>query len=155
VVSEVVEGSTSMLAEKFFLVLETIISRRDPDEAPFMRNSRHVPVRLPANDFLSRRSGNVLHTQRSLRSTWARVPEEKPMRRDVLSKLANLPDDQRAVLLLVAVEDLSYSAAANVLNISTSAVMSCLSQAREKLRRENEGHADVTSSNIIKLRALK
>ncbi len=77
------------------------------------------------------------------------------MRRAVLSKLAKLPDDQRAVLLLVAVEDLSYSAAAKVLNIPIDAVMSCLSQAREGLQAQIEGRADVASSNIVRLRALK
>ena len=39
------------------------------------------------------------------------------MYQDVLNKLAKLPEDQRAVLLLVAVEDLSYADAAKVLNI--------------------------------------
>jgi hypothetical protein len=56
-VSRVIQGSTSMLAEKFFLVLETIISRRHSGEAPrVMSNSPHVPVELPANDLLQRRS---------------------------------------------------------------------------------------------------
>src|SRR5262245_44457732 len=98
-----------MLAEKFLLVLETIISRRHSGEASrVMSNSPHVPVKLPASDFLPLRSRGVLRAQGLLRSTWAGVPEA--MRRDVLSKLAKLPDDQLAVLLLVAVEGLSCSA---------------------------------------------
>jgi RNA polymerase sigma-70 factor (ECF subfamily) len=40
------------------------------------------------------------------------VQEQKLIYQDVLDKLARLPDDQRAVLLLVAVEDLSYADAA-------------------------------------------
>jgi hypothetical protein len=38
-----------MLAEKFFLVLETLIRRRgDPDESPrVVSTSPHIPVRLP------------------------------------------------------------------------------------------------------------
>jgi hypothetical protein len=38
-----------MLAEKFFLVLETIISRIYPDGGPSVVSaSRHVPVKLPS-----------------------------------------------------------------------------------------------------------
>lgn len=54
--------------------------------------------------------------------------------RDVLSGLDTLPEEQRSVLLLVAVEDLSYEEAARVLGVPTGTVMSRLSRAREKLR---------------------
>ena len=47
------------------------------------------------------------------------------------------------MLLLVAVEDLSYADAARVLNIPIGTVMSRLSRAREKLQQEIEGTADV------------
>ena len=77
------------------------------------------------------------------------------MYRDVLDKLAKLPEDQRAVLLLVAVEDLSYADAAKVLDIPIGAVMSRLSRAREKLQQEIEGTADDASRNVVKLRSLK
>src|SRR5215471_16420279 len=90
VLSRIIERSTSMLAEKFFLVLETIINRRHSDEAPrVVSNSPHVPVQLPANVFFPRRSGGVLRGEGLLRSTCAGVPEEKP----ILRKLAKLPDD--------------------------------------------------------------
>jgi RNA polymerase sigma-70 factor (ECF subfamily) len=145
-----------MLAEKFFLVLETIISRRHSDDATgLMRNSAHIPVKLPAKEFLLRRSRGALRAQGVLRSTSAGISEEKPVRRDVLNRLAKLPDDQRAVLLLVAVEDLSYSAAAKVLNIPIDVVISCLSQAREGLRQEIEARADVASTNTATLRRPK
>jgi DNA-directed RNA polymerase specialized sigma24 family protein len=144
-----------MLAEKFFLVLETIISRRHSDEAPrVVSNSPHVPVQLPANDFFPRRSGGVLRGEGLLRSASASVPEEKPMRRDILRKLAKLPDDQRAVLRLVAVEGFSHSAAAQMLDLPIG-VTSCPSQAHETLQREIEAPADVASSNIVRLRMLK
>jgi Sigma-70, region 4 len=144
-----------MLAEKFILVLETIMSRIHSDDACFMSNSPHIPIELPAHDFLSPRTECVLRARRLPGSPLAYAPEEKPLRRDVLSKLAELPDDQRAVLLLVAVEGLSYSAAAKVLNIPIDAVLSCLSGARERLKREIEGRADAALSNIVRLRTLK
>jgi RNA polymerase sigma factor (sigma-70 family) len=54
--------------------------------------------------------------------------------RDVLAGLDALPEDQRSVLLLVAVEDLSYAEVARVLGIPVGTVMSRLSRARERMR---------------------
>jgi RNA polymerase sigma-70 factor (ECF subfamily) len=54
--------------------------------------------------------------------------------RDVLRALAALPEEQRAVLLLVGVEDLSYQEAARVLGVPIGTVMSRLSRGRERLR---------------------
>ena len=83
------------------------------------------------------------------------VQEQKLMYQDVLDKLARLPEDQRAVLLLVAVEDLSYADAAKVLDIPIGTVMSRLSRAREKLQQEIEGTADGTTKNVVQLRSMK
>jgi len=82
----------------------------------------------------------------------AAVQEQKLIYQDVLSKLARLPDDQRAVLLLVAVEDLSYAEAAKVLGIPVGTVMSRLSRARERLQQEIEGTAAPT--NVVSLRRV-
>ena len=54
--------------------------------------------------------------------------------RDVLAGLDTLPEEQRSVLLLVAVEDVSYEEAARILGIPLGTVMSRLSRAREKMR---------------------
>lgn len=81
--------------------------------------------------------------------------ERKLMCQDVLNELARLPEDQRAVLLLIAVEDLSYSDAAKVLSIPVGTVMSRLSRARERLQQEIEGIADKVSSNVVSLRSGK
>ena len=59
--------------------------------------------------------------------------------KDLLHAVGELPEDQRAVLLLVSVEDLSYAEAARVLDIPIGTVMSRLSRARERLRRITEG----------------
>lgn len=53
--------------------------------------------------------------------------------RAVLTALNQLPEDQRAVLLLVGVEDLTYAEAARVLDVPIGTVMSRLSRARERL----------------------
>jgi RNA polymerase sigma-70 factor (ECF subfamily) len=50
-----------------------------------------------------------------------------------------LPAEQRAVLLLVGVEDISYQDAAHVLGVPIGTVMSRLSRGRERLRRAIHG----------------
>lgn len=55
--------------------------------------------------------------------------------RDLLRALQKLPQEQRSVLLLTAVEDLSYQEAARALGVPIGTVMSRLSRARERLRR--------------------
>jgi RNA polymerase sigma factor (sigma-70 family) len=56
------------------------------------------------------------------------------MVRDMDRALARLPEEQREVLLLVALEDMSYEEAARALGIPIGTVMSRLSRARERLR---------------------
>ena len=48
--------------------------------------------------------------------------------------LQRLPAEQRAVLLLVALEDMAYAEAARVLQIPVGTVMSRLARARARLR---------------------
>lgn len=60
--------------------------------------------------------------------------EEGLHHRDVMRALDTLPIEQRSVILLVAVEDLSYSDVARVLGIPIGTVMSRLSRGRERLR---------------------
>ena len=58
---------------------------------------------------------------------------------DLRRCLQRLPADQRAVLLLVTVEDMSYQDAAGILGIPLGTVMSRLSRARSRLRELMEG----------------
>ena len=59
--------------------------------------------------------------------------------RDLMRALDALPVEQRTVLLLVALEDLSYADAARVTGVPIGTVMSRLSRAREKLRESVDG----------------
>lgn len=54
--------------------------------------------------------------------------------RDLAGALQKLSPEQREVLLLVGLEELSYEQAANALGIPIGTVMSRLSRARERLR---------------------
>jgi RNA polymerase sigma factor (sigma-70 family) len=65
-------------------------------------------------------------------------PERTLIARDALARLDELPEEQRSLLLLVGVEDLSYEEAARVLDVPVGTIMSRLSRARESLRRSVE-----------------
>jgi RNA polymerase sigma factor (sigma-70 family) len=87
-------------------------------------------------------------------STFAHAPtqDDRLRHRDLLAGLAALPEDQRAVLLLVTVEDLTYAEAARVLGVPIGTVMSRLARGREKLSRSLEGGETAT---IATLRRVK
>lgn len=70
--------------------------------------------------------------------------------RDLDLALARLPDEQREVLLLVALEQLSYEEAARALGIPIGTVMSRLSRARERLRRIMAGAPESATLRVIK-----
>lgn len=59
--------------------------------------------------------------------------EDRLHHQAVLHALSRLPEDQRSVLLLVSVEDLSYAEAAVILDIPLGTVMSRLSRARQRM----------------------
>lgn len=54
---------------------------------------------------------------------------------EIFAQIGRLPDQQREVLLLAAVEELRYQDIAQVLGVPIGTVMSRLNRAREKLRR--------------------
>jgi RNA polymerase sigma factor (sigma-70 family) len=62
------------------------------------------------------------------------APDSSTAIRDIFAGLDGLPEDQKSVVLLVGVEDLSYDEAARVLGLPVGTVMSRLSRGREKLR---------------------
>jgi RNA polymerase sigma-70 factor (ECF subfamily) len=70
--------------------------------------------------------------------------------RDMQAALQLLPAEQREVLLLVALEDMSYEEVAAVLNIPPGTVMSRLSRARERLRLLMLGQAPISTLKVVK-----
>jgi RNA polymerase sigma factor (sigma-70 family) len=77
------------------------------------------------------------------------IQEVQLVVRDALAGLAFLPVEQREILLLVGVEEMSYAEASQVLDVPIGTVMSRLSRGRESLRRFLEGGqaAPVSKSN--------
>jgi RNA polymerase sigma factor (sigma-70 family) len=67
--------------------------------------------------------------------------QEATPRSELVRELNNLPDDQRAAILLVAVEDFTYAEAARVLGVPVAAVVSRLARGRERLRQAAQKEA--------------
>ena len=71
-----------------------------------------------------------------------KAPQAEPgLLLDLQRCLLQLPQDQRAVLLLAALEDFSYDEIAKVLGIPAGTVMSRLSRARVRLAELMDGQA--------------
>jgi RNA polymerase sigma-70 factor (ECF subfamily) len=70
--------------------------------------------------------------------------------RDLERALHRLPIEQRQVLLLVALEDMSYDEAARTLGVPIGTVMSRLSRARERLRALMHGLPQAGKLQVVK-----
>ena len=70
--------------------------------------------------------------------------------RDIDDALTRLPVEQRAVLLLVGLEQFTYEEAARVLEIPLGTVMSRLSRGRERLRLLLAGDPRAATLKVVK-----
>jgi RNA polymerase sigma-70 factor (ECF subfamily) len=70
--------------------------------------------------------------------------------RDLDRAITRLPAEQRAVLLLVTLEEMSYDEVARTLGIPIGTVMSRLSRAREKLRAMMLGQPASAKLKVVK-----
>jgi RNA polymerase sigma-70 factor, ECF subfamily len=83
----------------------------------------------------------------SLQDPVADATQEQHVRLDQVRRaLERLPEDQRAAIHLVAVEELSFAEAAGVLDIPPGTLMSRLARARAALRALDESTAQSPSS---------
>lgn len=69
---------------------------------------------------------------------------------DLDSALRQLPDEQREILLLVAVEEMSYAEIATTLGIPLGTVMSRLSRGRERLRLVMNGQLSNPRLRVVR-----
>ena len=74
---------------------------------------------------------------------------------DLDRALRRLAPEQREVLLLVAVEEMSYQEAASVIGVPIGTVMSRLARARERLRRELQNRAPAEQQGASALHRIK
>ncbi len=70
--------------------------------------------------------------------------------RDLDRAIGRLPAEQRAVLLLVVLEEMSYEQVARTMGIPIGTVMSRLSRAREKLRAMMLGQGPAAKLKLVK-----
>jgi RNA polymerase sigma-70 factor, ECF subfamily len=75
--------------------------------------------------------------------------EQAAVLRDVSRRFARLPESQRAVMHLVAVEGLTYQQAADALAVPIGTIMSRLSRARAALREPAAASGDAPSLRLI------
>jgi len=69
---------------------------------------------------------------------------------DLESALGQIPDEQREVLMLVALEEMSYAEISTLLNIPVGTVMSRLSRGREKLRVILDGQVPTAKLKVVR-----
>ena len=148
---------------RVYAVARRIVQRHDVaddvTQEAFLRGYQHLAsfdVNRPFGPWICRIAANLaVNHVRSPQAREQELPEghlearsaaSDPLR-DVLENeaqgvlqqaMAGLPADQRAVLVLRVVEDLSYREIADALHIEMGTVMSRLARAREKLRRALE-----------------
>ncbi|SRR5258705_8638469 len=77
-------------------------------------------------------------------------PEADVMNQQIVRAVDQLPDAQRAVMLLVAVEGLSYHEAARILDVPIGTVMSRLSRARQAVGSQFGTRQDQKMKDSVK-----
>ena len=90
-----------------------------------LRRRRANPILIPLSPNMDEPAGTV-------------GADDRLSCRDVLARLAALPDEQRQVILLIGLEEFSYQEAAEILSIPVGTVMSRLFRARKTLRKALE-----------------
>jgi len=90
---------------------------------------------LHVNQARTRRSEESIDLRNEPMEFAARPSQEEQLEiRDLTMALRRLPDEQRQVLLLVGLEEMSYQEAAKVLAVPLGTIMSRLFRGRERLR---------------------
>ncbi|QJR16185.1 RNA polymerase sigma factor [Usitatibacter palustris] len=69
---------------------------------------------------------------------------------DIERALATLPPEQRAVVLLVGLEEMTYAEVSRTLGIPMGTVMSRLSRARERMRQLIDGEATQPNLRVVR-----
>ena len=75
---------------------------------------------------------------------------EEQSAQGLAAALAQLPEEQRAVLLLVTLEEMRYADVASTLGIAVGTVMSRLSRGRERLRQILAGEAPSPHLRVVR-----
>jgi len=97
------------------------------------------------------RARRELALDEATEASLASAPQSDPLElRDLDAALRQLPAEQREVLLLVGLEQLSYAEVSQALGVPAGTVMSRLSRGRERLRAVMSGAPVATSLRAVK-----
>ena len=142
--------------------LERVIARwsqrRDTDEP---RQWTFAILHNLAVDAMRRRARRGVHLaieEVDEREMAVAGQQEDGLRHDELVRaLEALPPEQRSVVLLVSVEDMTYAEAARALDIPLGTVMSRLSRGRERLQRALDGELGMraAATGVSRLKRVK
>ena len=106
------------------------------------------------NVFVNQVRSSAVSRTEQLDDSYADLPQPQSTDRleirDLDAALQALPEEQRAVLLLVGLEQMTYEEAARVLEVPIGTVMSRLSRGRERLRRLMQGLPDAAVLKVVK-----
>jgi RNA polymerase sigma factor (sigma-70 family) len=119
------------------------------------RNLRAWLLAILHNVFIDERRARRAEAQRIERAAELQAPFLAPIQdhhlrlTQVRRAFMDLPEDQRAVLHLVAIEGLTFAEAANALDIPMGTLMSRLARARAALRGIADGNAEKMSNGPL------
>ena len=92
----------------------------------------------------------VMHDEDTLEIPVAATQGDRLAVLDLEAALERLPVEQKEILLLVALEDMSYAEVAQTLGVPIGTVMLRLSRGRERLRSLLEGRPDPVRLQVVK-----
>jgi RNA polymerase sigma-70 factor, ECF subfamily len=121
--------------------LDRLHTRQDGDIRPWLFGIMHELLVSRARRVKLRDATQTPYRDDSTAPIESAGQDDRVSGRDLMRAVDALPEDQRSVLLLIAVEDLSYAETARVLGVQVDAVMSRLSLARETLRKSSSDAA--------------
>jgi len=133
------------LAQETFLAAYRALERFD-EQKNFLAFLSRIAINLSINHLRRRKRWRRIETRHSEEAGRAAIGDtgagaDRQMERDRLmdrlqEAIASLPPEQKAVLALKVDQEMSYRQIASTLKISPGTVMSRLSRARARLRRE-------------------
>jgi RNA polymerase sigma factor (sigma-70 family) len=128
--------------------------RTDGSPRPWLFSILH---NLAMNHLGQRRPGRRVPIEDADEGALATSPRQPDAlrHRDLLRGLEQLSLDQRTVLLLVAVEGVTYAEAAQILDIPVGTVMSRLARARGRLLQLMEGENEQPAVPVAHLRRIQ
>lgn len=118
--------------------VERLLTRRIPEDVELLKWAFRVCRNLWIDEYRSRKlrqpASDTGHLEEGMIDGEAEIHNQITVR-EVDAAMATLPDEQRAVLALVAVQGMAYKEVAETLQIPMGTVMSRLARARTALIR--------------------